>query len=283
MGGSITGRPSVAPVSYGRTVFEPPRSLSPSSIASFTSCPLAFRYSYIERLPGPPSVHTSLGTLVHLALQHLMWRPRPERTRAHAMEDLIRARVELRDDPDLRDLDLSPVEWAAFHKRAVQLVNAYFAMEDPKSVDALGVELRLQAEINGVVIRGVIDRLDRASDGLVVVDYKTGRPPGESWEQSSMHGVNAYASMVEANLGVRPVRVELLYLASGERISCDPTGPAERMVAQRAAATWKAVLRACETGDFRPRPSKLCDWCNFQDLCPAYEPKIENEALATSQ
>ncbi|MEI8002623.1 MAG: PD-(D/E)XK nuclease family protein, partial [Actinomycetes bacterium] len=53
----------------------PPSSLSPSSIASFKDCPLAFRFSYLDRLPQPPAPHTSKGTLVHRALEHLYDRP----------------------------------------------------------------------------------------------------------------------------------------------------------------------------------------------------------------
>src|SRR5262249_24970816 len=72
-----------------------PISLSPSSMGTFTSCPLAFRFGYIERLPEPPSAPASKGTLVHLALQHLMWRPAEERTLDAALADLNRAPAEL--------------------------------------------------------------------------------------------------------------------------------------------------------------------------------------------
>src|SRR5262245_33055426 len=57
-----------------RVLTAPPH-LSPSSMGTFTSCPLAFRFSYLERLPEQPSAPACKGTLVHLALQHLMWRP----------------------------------------------------------------------------------------------------------------------------------------------------------------------------------------------------------------
>jgi putative RecB family exonuclease len=30
------------------------------------------------------------------------------------------------------------------------------------------------------------------------------------------------------------------------------------------------VERACASEDFRPHPSPLCNWCSFQDLCPAF-------------
>ena len=49
--------------------FAPPWSLSPSSVSSFKECPLAFRFSYLERLPEPPAPWTTKGTLVHRALE----------------------------------------------------------------------------------------------------------------------------------------------------------------------------------------------------------------------
>ena len=35
-------------------------------------------------------------------------------------------------------------------------------------------------------------------------------------------------------------------------------------------ALWQAIDRAMTSGDWRPRQSKLCDWCAFQALCPAF-------------
>src|SRR6476646_12209905 len=92
-----------------------PRSLSPSSMSTFTSCPLAFRFSYIERLPEPPSAPASKGTLVHLALQHLMWRPAADRTLDAALADLARAREDLAADAEFAELQLSDEEWEQFH------------------------------------------------------------------------------------------------------------------------------------------------------------------------
>ncbi len=119
-----------------------PISLSPSSMGTFTSCPLAFRFGYIERLPEPPSAPASKGTLVHLALQHLMWRPPAERTVEAALADLRRAEAEVAAHPEFADLDLTDEERASFHADAEVLVRRYFEMEDPRDVTVLGVELR---------------------------------------------------------------------------------------------------------------------------------------------
>src|SRR3954451_4163161 len=104
----------------------PPWSLSPSSVSSFKECPLAFRFSYLERLPEPPSVWTTKGTLVHRALELLLDRPADERSLDAALADLGRARVELAPPPDFADLDLSEEEWAKFDADSEALVHKYF-------------------------------------------------------------------------------------------------------------------------------------------------------------
>src|SRR5262245_51700236 len=135
----------------------PPPHLSPSSMGTFTSCPLAFRFSYLERLPEAPSAPACKGTLVHLALQHLCWRPPAERTMEAALADLARARAELEASDEFARLELTPEDLSTFHAEAEELVRRYFEMEDPRTVRVVGVELRLAAVTDdGVTIRGII-------------------------------------------------------------------------------------------------------------------------------
>src|SRR5215475_12575172 len=119
----------------------PPWSLSPSACAAFKECPLAYRFSYLERLPEPPSPWTTKGTLVHRALELLMDRPAPERTLDHARTDLSAARIELALDPEFVGLELTDDEWAAFDADAEELVRRYFELEDPTTVRPIGLEL----------------------------------------------------------------------------------------------------------------------------------------------
>jgi putative RecB family exonuclease len=249
-----------------------PVSLSPSSMGTFTSCPLAFRFSYIERLPEPPTAPASKGTLVHLALQHLMWRPPAERTLDAALADLDRARDELARDAEFSELQLSEEEWATFHSDAEVLVRRYFEIEDPRAITVLGVELRVTAKTDdGVVIRGIIDRLELDADGeLVVTDYKTGSAPSEGWEQKSLAGVHIYSLLCERMFGHRPARVQLLYLSRPERIVTAPSDQSLRGVSVKSNAVMRAVRQACARDDFRPRPSALCAYCSFQEFCPEF-------------
>jgi putative RecB family exonuclease len=249
-----------------------PVSLSPSSMGTFTSCPLAFRFAYIERLPEPPSAPASKGTLVHLALQHLMWRPPGERTLDTALADLGRARAELAAHPEFAELQLTAEEWDEFHADAEVLVRRYFEIEDPATVEVIGLELRVSAETrDGVVIRGIIDRLEIDADGeLVVTDYKTGTAPSEGWEQKSLAGVHVYSFLCERMFGRRPSRVQLLYLSKPERILAFPSDPTLRGVEVKTGAVMKAIRTACARDDFRPRASALCAFCSFREFCPEY-------------
>jgi putative RecB family exonuclease len=264
-----------------------PQSLSPSSMGTFTSCPLSFRFSYIERLPEPPSAPASKGTLVHLALQHLLWRPPADRTVDHALADLGRAASELAAHPEFAELSLTDEEWATFHGDAEKLVRRYFEMEDPREVKVLGLELRVTAETStGVVIRGVIDRLELDEDGeLVVTDYKTGSAPSEGWEQKSLAGVHIYSLLCERMFGRRPARVQLLYLSKPERIITCPSDQSLRGVEVKSGAVMKAVRIACARDDFRPRPSALCAFCSFREFCPEYggRPDLARPTLLARQ
>lgn len=251
--------------------FDVPTSLSPSRVEAFTSCPMAFRFASIERLPEPPSAHLTKGSLVHRAIELLFTHPAPARTRDLARTSFERAVAEYAVDPDFTGLGLAEPEAAAFVDDCWALVEAYLRMEDPSTVREIGLELRLEAQVGDLTLRGIIDRLELDDDGeLVVTDYKTGRAPSVSYEQSRLGGVHFYSFLCESVLGRRPAAIRLMYLRSGEIITARPTAQSVRFLTTRTTAVWKAVERACVTGDFRPKPGPFCSGCAFQTWCPAF-------------
>jgi putative RecB family exonuclease len=251
--------------------FPVPRSLSPSKVSSFTDCALAFRFSVIDRLPEPPSAAATRGTLVHAALERLHLLPPAGRTVDAALACLADASVELRDDPEYVGLELSGDDEAAFLAEAAELVRNYFRLEDPRSVRAIGLELMLTAEVDGLPLRGIIDRLELDGDGgLVVTDYKTGAAPSTQHERKRLSGVHIYSLLCEELLGRRPARVQLLFLRDPLAIITEPSDRSTRGTRRTLGAVWQAVERACDREDFRPQPSRLCEWCSFRAYCPAF-------------
>ncbi len=261
---------------------ETPRSLSPSKVTSFRDCALAFRFSAIDHLPEEPTIWTVKGTLVHQVLEQLFWNhDRGARTLEAAAAELDEVWAGMQTDPEFAVLALTSDEAHDFRAEAWSLVQNYFALEDPNDVTPIGVELLLEARVGDLRLRGIIDRLDLTADGeLVVVDYKTGRAPSATYEQSKLIGVHIYALLCEEVLGRRPVEVRLLHLKEPLAITTAPSEQSLRGQRQRAVAVWTAIERACRDEDFRPHPSPLCNFCRFREFCPAHGGNPEDAALA---
>lgn len=251
-----------------------PRSLTPSKISAFTDCALAFRFAVIDKVPEPPSVPASRGTLVHAALERLFCLPESERTPGAALECLDGAWEALRTTTDITELGLDSVDEDTLRADAARLVGNYFELEDPRTVRPIGIELQLEVPLDhaapGVVLRGIIDRLDLDGDDLVVTDYKTGKAPSERHERARLSGVHFYSFLCERLFGKRPARVQLLHLADPVALVAVPTARTTDAVEAKVGAIWRAVERACANDDFRPRPGRLCDWCSFRAMCPAH-------------
>ncbi len=246
--------------------------LSPSKISRFTQCPLAFKYSYIDRLPEPPTIHQVRGTLAHAVLERLFADNDDDgRTADRAEDALTETWAGRHSRSEFVELGLDEHQEAQLLEELRVLIARYFELEDPTSIHPRGLELKLRAEVEGVELNGIIDRLDDVGGGdFCVVDYKTGSSPGETRTKTSFNGVNFYAVLCEENFGRAPVEVRLMYLKDRVVLVRSVTEQAVRSSRLRALAVWSAIERACEKEVFRPSPSPLCRFCAFQSLCPVF-------------
>jgi putative RecB family exonuclease len=103
-----------------------------------------------------------------------------------------------------------------------------------------------------------------------VVDYKTGGAPRETFEARALFQLKFYALVLWRTRGVVPRSLRLLYLKDAE--ACDYSPDAEELTRfeRNLVALWRAIDKATQDRDFRPKPSRLCDWCSHKSLCPAY-------------
>ena len=248
--------------------------LSPSRAADFKQCPLLFRFRTIDKLDGPPSPAAARGTLVHEVLEHLFELPAVERTPEAALAllqprwaSLVQERPELATMID-DDETLTQDGW---FKDAGTLVERWFTLEDPQRLEPAERELYVETEVDGLTLRGYVDRLDIAPDGAMrVVDYKTGRSPREAFEGKALFQMKFYALVLWRQRGVIPKLLQLVYLGNGEIVRYEPDEHDLLGLERNVQAVWQAIVRASETGDWRPRVSKLCGWCDFKELCPEW-------------
>jgi putative RecB family exonuclease len=278
-------RPNVGAVPYGGVVEEmvldrpddaaAPKgpALSPSRAGDFMTCPLLYRFRVIDRLPEPPTEATARGTLVHAALEKLFDLPAADRT-PDAARDLLLPEWErlAAEEPELAALFGEEGGWAEWLKSATAILDAYFTLEDPRRLEPAARESYVETTLeSGLRLRGYIDRLDVAPGGEIrIVDYKTGRAPREAFEAKALFQMKFYALVVWRLRGQVPRMLQLMYLAEGEILRYAPDEADLLATERKITALWQAIERARAAGDWRPRPSRLCDWCNHKALCPEF-------------
>lgn len=257
----------------------PPASLSPSRASDFMQCPLLYRFRVIDRLPEKPSAAATRGTLVHAVLERLFDAPAAQRTalRAKALipgqwERLRRTRPELAELFPGADEEQAGADLARWLAEVEGLVERWFTLEDPTRLEPAERELFVETRLDsGLRLRGIIDRVDVAPTGEVrIVDYKTGKAPRPEYAQGALFQMNFYALVVWRLKGVIPRRLQLVYLGSGDVVTHDPVKADLEAVERKLLALWEAIRLATETGDWRPRPTKLCGWCDHQAVCPEF-------------
>jgi putative RecB family exonuclease len=241
------------------------------------TCPLLYRFRTIDKLPEPPSTDALRGTVVHKVLEVLFDLPAAQRTPQQAREMLVPAWDELLDaDPGLAEMFAAdPAEGpdlATWLTSCRSVLDRYFTLEDPRRLEPAERELYVETLLESrLLLRGFVDRVDIAPDGAIrVVDYKTGRSPGEMFEGKALFQMKFYALVLWRTRGVLPSMLQLVYLGNGEMVRYVPDEHDLRATERKIEAVWQAIRRAEESGDWQPSPSKLCAWCAHQAICPAY-------------
>jgi putative RecB family exonuclease len=248
-------------------------SLSPSRAADFMTCPLVYRFRVIDRLPEPPSPAAARGTLVHAVLERLFDEPANGRTPA-AARTLLDPQWErlAAAEPGLAEMFSDEAQRLAWLDEAALMLDRYFTLEDPTRIEPSHREMSVRALLaSGLTLRGYIDRLDIARTGEIrIVDYKTGTAPREEYEARALFQMKFYAVVLWRTMGTIPRMLQLIYLGNGEIVRYAPDEADLLATERKINAIWQAIDRARTSGDWRPRQSKLCEWCSYQTLCPVF-------------
>jgi CRISPR/Cas system-associated exonuclease Cas4 (RecB family) len=168
----------------------------------------------------------------------------------------------------------NPSEERTYHDHGRQVLAQYHHENAPTYAIPAALEFRFTIEVEGVQLSGVIDRMDRIpGGGYEIIDYKTNRrlPPQARIDADLQ--LSVYHLAAKEVWGIEPERLTLYYLLPGQRMTTART-PAHVDELRRRIAT---VAERVAAGKFEPRPNPLCDWCEYQPLCPVFRHRYERE------
>ncbi|MBY8860484.1 PD-(D/E)XK nuclease family protein [Nocardia sp. CA2R105] len=266
----MSAPPTITPPPEPAHAYTP--ALSPSRAMDFKQCPLKYRLRAVDRIPEPPARPAVRGTVVHAVLESLYGLPSGERIPdraatlvAPAWQRLLAERPELAEVVEEGGLD-------GFLDEVHRLVQTYYNLEDPTAFDPESCESLIEVSLpDGSPLRGFVDRIDVAPGGrLTVVDYKTGRSPAPGSENRALFQLKFYALIMLRTRGVAPTRLRLIYLSDGQILTYHPDEEELLRFERILSALWTAISTALRTGDFPPNRSRLCQYCDYQALCPAF-------------
>lgn len=233
---------------------------------------MLYRLRAIDRLPEPKTIAQVKGTLVHAVLEEMHKLPREQRTYPAAVKRLKPHWAKMSaEDAELGEL-VPESELYDFLVEARTLLRGYFEMENPQGFDAHECEMYVDTVLpNGVPVRGFIDRVDVAPTGEVrVVDYKTGKKPKPQWSQQAQFQMRFYALVYWRLFDTIPAQLRLMYLKVIDHMVLTPSREELEFFERDLGELWAKIEGNGKAGQFRPKKSKLCGWCSFQDICPEF-------------
>ena len=242
--------------------------LSYSSINTYETCPAKFKFQYEDRLPQARSPALAFGDSLHRALHVFHNRPVPV---APALAELH----EMLDAVWVSDGFSSESEERMYRDHGEQVLAQYHRENAPEYRIPAALEHRFTIEVEGVEIGGVIDRMDRIpGGGYEIIDYKTNRrlPPQARIDRDLQ--LSVYHLAAKQVWGIEPERLTLYFLLPNQRMTTSRS-PAQIDELRRRIAL---VAERVETGHFEARENPLCNWCDFQHLCPVFRHKFERES-----
>ncbi len=241
--------------------------LSYSSISTYETCPAKYKFQYEEKLPTTSSPALAFGDALHRTLHRFHDRPVPVAPSVEELHEMLDAEWV---DEGYRDAG----EEALYREHARQVLAHYHQDNAGSFRIPAALEFRFTVEVAGVQLSGVIDRMDRIpGGGYEIVDYKTSRrlPPKAVVDRDLQ--LSLYYLAAKEIWGIEPERLTLYYLLPGERMTTLRT-PADADHLRRRIGT---VAERIAAGKFEPRANPLCDWCDFQHVCPLFRHKFERE------
>lgn len=126
------------------------------------------------------------GSLVHSALEHFWTETKNQVNLLQLDDQALGERVDKHVNTvidDERGLKQRPAFRTVEAKRVYRHVMDYLALEKERdSFEVIGFEKEILPEIEGQVVRLIIDRIDKLPSGEeIIIDYKTGREDPKKW------------------------------------------------------------------------------------------------------
>lgn len=256
--------------------------LSYSAVRTFQSCPLKYRYRYIDGLPED-CVSSALlfGSAIHAAVefffnQQLSGEDLPD------VDTLLDVYQQSWRDRSGQEVRFGKTETAdSLHQLADRMLTAFLASDLTKQEGRIiGVEEELRGALSPNLpdLLGRVDLLLETDDSVIVQDFKTSRSAWNEYQaEDQSEQLLLYADLVRRLVPGKQVRLQFAVITKAKSPKVQLLeANFDQSKLDRTKLVFENVWSAIQTGHFYPSPSPIqCPGCGYRKQCAAWQGNSE--------
>ena len=271
-----------------------PKKIFPSALNKYLLCPFQFKCHNDKEIKAKfvDTPENFIGNVVHMTLKNFF--------------DISEIPINKRREQDISKMvryswaripktGMSKIYWTAeqrnklfesidqekaFGLKTIAMLENYIASTD-LSVVPLSLEDWMEYNIGNFLIAGRIDRIDQDSNSSISVwDYKTGKLPFFSTIEEIIENdvqIPIYAIIAsKLNPFAKKIRAGLIYIKYSKIYETEWTKEGLKDLETKVI---DILEKAKNDKQLLPQINKLCNWCEYKNICPAWKKKSKNKPL----
>lgn len=256
--------------------------LSYSAMNLYKECPQRFKFRYVDGIKEGPKSYFSFGQSVHTALEFLY--------RSQLVPPSLDEMLKYYEGNWVKGGYKTPQEENLNFLEGKKILRSFYEKHITDWAPAMATEYDFRVQIDGVQLRGKVDRIDKLpSGGIHVIDYKTGKIFDSSRALQDTQ-LTLYQVACQESFGLPVHRLTLYHLPSLTPMTSPPHKENQVLELRRDII---AVKTDIDKELFDPKPVDWkCNRCDYKKICPAWsvdkspamttEETIEKRKVATN-
>ncbi len=157
----------------------------------------------------------------------------------------------------------------------IMMLKNFYQNNNFHELTVLGLESDFELEIKepndkSHIVSGIIDRISKINNHYEVVDYKTGKrlPSQKNVDENNQLSIYALATINKwPKIDLDKLNLSLYFLRHGEQIYTKRT----KDDLENTKHQILKIIKSIENEKiFPPKPTILCNWCGYKNICPAF-------------
>ncbi len=258
---------------------------SHSKLSAFEHCPLKFKYRYIDKIIPKieKSIESHLGSSVHDTLEWLYTSVKDKTIPILDEVIIYYSKAWQKDFSPKIQIVKQELTSKDYFNKGIQFLIEYYTKHHPFDDGTIELEKKIYLHLDEkgeYQIIGFIDRLVKnlQTGEYEIHDYKTGDRLPRQENIDNDRQLALYAIAIKQLFGQdKEVCLVWHYLAHNKKISSKRTN---EQLDSLKKETIKLIKKIESTKEFIPNTGKLCNWCEYREMCSALNPNRAPETNA---